>query len=366
MSLADTVLPLSYGQYSYISQQEFDLTTLSLDFQSGQEGEDELVLIFPSGEKRPLTDKGFASLCRVIQVPLSFAKRLKDDHNYEVLTYLQKQMSISYVHEPAVVVCDTRENTVLSITTKDYLLESIHAVCEMDKDILKISETSKATLTARSEDDAYLRYGFITKRGKLAADNSEYDFGHVFAYSLYGYEQPHTYQVAVRCDDMAVILLPFKPEHYSTSSSTFAGDLVSIIENFDSAGWLELDGYLQKLKGINASLREVKETKQRLVKTLKVDKEDRETEKRFEEFFGWKKLVDKYEIKTLEPKLSKRWMMGAASNLNLLDVYLKLVSETTHAPDLLYDKRSKLEKYSSRLLGRIPDLAEKNPPKVTF
>jgi hypothetical protein len=335
---------------------------LSFDFQDEQ-----LQLLFPSGEKRSLTDKGFESLCRVIQVLLAFAKRLRADQNYEVLTYLQKQMSLAYLHEPAVVVCDTRENVVLSVTTKDFLLESLHAVVEMDKEILKTaSESAKATLTVRFETDGYLRYGFITKRGKVAADTSEYEFGHVFAYSLYGYEQPHTYQVAVRSDDMSVILLPFKPEHYSTSSNTFTGDLISVIENLDSSGWLELDSYLQKLIGTNASLREVKETKQRLVKTLKVDKEDRETEKRLEEFFGWKKLVDKYEIKTLSPKPSKRWMMSATSNLNLLDLYLKLVAETTHAPDLTYDKRLRLERYASRILDRVPDLAEKNPPKVFF
>jgi hypothetical protein len=103
------------------------------------------------------------------------------------------------------------------------------------------------------------------------------------------------------------------------------------------------------------------------MKGLRVDKEDKETEERIEGFFGWKKLVDRYEIKSLSPKPSKKWLMSATSHLNLLDVYVKLIAETTHAPaTLAYEIRSKLEKYASKMLGRLPDLAEKDPPKVIF
>jgi hypothetical protein len=360
--------PRSYGKYSYLTQQEFDLTSLSLDLR-----DDVLHLIFPSGEKRPLTDLGFESLCRVIQVPLAFAKRLRKDGRCEVLSYLQKQLSSAYLKEPAVVVCDsstTRDtsNHVLSVTTKACILKSLHDVCAMDKEIVSVAEKfSKAELKVRMEDGTSLRYGFMTKRAKPMADSSEYEFGHVFCYSLYGYEMPHIYQIALRCDDMSLLVLPFKPEYYDASSTTFLGDLGSAIEHLDSAGWVELESYLQRMHGVKASLREVKETKQRLAKTLKVDKEDKETEKRLEEFFGWKKLVERYEIKELSPKPSKRWYMSAQSHLSLLDVFIKLVSETTHAPSTLDNlKRTKLEKYATRILGRMPDLAEKSPPKLVF
>jgi hypothetical protein len=360
MPKADTIQPISFGKYAYISQQEFDLTTLSLEV-----SDDNLVLVFPTGDKRPITEKGFQSLCQLIQVPLSFAKRLKEDGNTHVLQYLQKQMSAAYLRELAIVVCDTTNNHVLSVTSNDKLLPSFHAVVEMDKDILKAAETfAKANLTARFEDDAYLRYGFMTKRSKPLADDSEYEFGHVFAYSLYGYEQPHFYQVAVRLEDMSVLVLPFKPEYLSTTSTSFFGDLISKVETLGTEGWGDLEGFLARMKAVRASLREVKETRQRLIKTLKVDKEDTETEQRMEEFFGWKTLVQKYEIRSLDPKPSKRWFMSAPSHLNLLDIYKKLVCETTHAPNTLEaDKRLRLQKYATKMLGKQPDMAEKEPPK---
>lgn len=367
MSRSDTVNPLAYANYSYIAQQEFDLSSLSLDLDG-----DELRLIFPSGESRPLTDKGFESLCRVIQVPYGFAKRLRKDGRCEVLTYLQKQLSHAYLKEPATVVCDSstyRETAgkVLSVTTKDHILKGVHDVVAMDQEILKVAENfAKAELKIRLEDDAYLRYGFMTKRGKLTADESDYEFGHVFCYSLYGYEPPNIYQIALRCADMSLIVMPFKPEYFNASLPTFLGDLSSQLEHLDSAGWGELDSYLMRMKNIKASLREVKETKHNLVRSLKVDKEDRETEKRMEEFFGWKNLVERYEIKEITPKPSKRWYMAAQSHLSLLDVFVKLVSETTHAPALAHTKRAKLEKYATRLMGRLPDLAEKAPPKIAL
>lgn len=371
MPLADGIQPLSPTIHSYLQQQEVDLNALSLEVDDGV-----LSLIFPGGDKKPLTEKGFASLCRVIQVPLGFGKRLKEDGCGHVLSYLQKQLSQSYLREPAIIVTDVSTNTavrasaghVLAVTTKSHILPALDKILELDAEILKVAkEYSRAHLRARIEVDGTLRYGFMTKKGKVSADSSEYEFGHVFTYSLLGLEQPQLYQVAIRTEDLSSLTLPFKPVVYEVSSPTFMGDLIAALETLGSEGWGELEAYLGRLKGVNASLKEVKDTRQKLTKALKIDKEDKETAERLEQFFGWKKLIERYDIKSLSPKPSKKWLMSASSHLNLLDVYLKLISETTHAPNTLeHDIRLRLEKYASKMMGRLPDLAEKEPPKVQW
>jgi len=370
MPLSEGIKPLSPIIYSYLHQQEIDLNSLSLEIEEGI-----LSLVFPDGSKKPFTDKGFASLCKVIKVPLSFGKRLKEDGFSHVLSYLQKQLSQSYLREPAIVVTDNSTNTVvrpsaghiLSVTTKTHILPSFDKIIELDSEILKAAEMSKADLRARLEDDGILRYGFFTKKGKFSADSSDYEFGHVFAYSIYGLDLPQIYQVAIRNEDLSSLVLPFKPLTYEVNSSAFMGEIISAVESLGTEGWSDLESYLSRLKSVSASLREVKETKQKLLKALKIDKEDKETPERLEQFFGWKKLVERYEIKSLDPKPSKKWFMSASSNLNLLDVYLKMISETTHAPNTLdSDVRIRLEKYASKMLGKFPDLSEKEPPKVQW
>jgi len=371
MALSPAVQPLSITAYSFLHQEEVGLDTLALEI-----NDEILHLAFPSGESYPLTQKGFESLCKLIQVPVGFANRLKDDGAGHVLSYLQKQLSQTYLRDSVLIVRDTSTNPnvrasaghILAVTTKEYILPDLSKVAELDAEILKTAQAiTNGELRTRLEVDGTLRYGFVVKKDKVGADSSEYEFGHVLSYSLYGLELPQIYQVAIRCEDLSTLVLPFKPAEYPVNGSNFMADLLSAVETLDSMGWTDLEGYLTRLKSVNASLREVKETRQKLLRSLKVDKDDRDTGERLEQFFGWKKLVERYEIKTLAPKPSKRWYMSASSNLNLLDLYLKLIAETTHAPNTISNEtRAKLDKYASRLLAKFPDLAEKEPPKVQW
>lgn len=367
--LSESVSPLSVSVFSFLEQREIDLATVSLDL--GDSGA--LVLALSETESYPLTPRGFESLCRVIQVPVGFGKKLRDDGASHVLSYLQRQLAQTYVREPVIIVLDksTIRDTadhILAVTTKDMILPSNEAISEMDHEILKTAQNyAKTELVSRVEVDGTLRYTFVAKQARLSVDTSEYRFGHVYAYSLYGLEAPQIYQVAVRCEDMSTMTLPLKPAEYSTRNATFLGDLLSAIEALDTAGWTDLDIFLTRLNGVKASLYEIKETRQKMLKMLKVDQEDLETNERIENFFGWKKLQARYEIKTMSQKPSKKWYMSAASDLKLLDVYLKLIAETTHAPNTLpVESRIKLEKYATKMLGRMPDLAEKEPPKIEF
>jgi len=348
---------LQLTAYNGLSREEHDLTTLDLEMDG-----DELRLIFPDGRSLPLADEGFASLCKLLTVPLGFAKKLRDNHRGNVLAYLQKQLGRVNLTEPASIFIKDGEGAhVLSVVEAKMHLSDRAAYQSLDKEI---REKAKGELYAVYEREYTVQYFFVTKEEEVPADpeKSTWKFGHLFSYSLIGLEPFSFRQAAIRVADASLSILPFKPVTLE-NGRTFLGEMQSQVENFNTEGWTDLCYIVERLVNVNASLQEVKDARVKL-RGLKVDADDNETLERIEKHFGWKEIVKAYEIKTLSPKPSKKWYMSAQSPYSLFYVHNKLVAEATHAVDADPKVENKIHTNASRLMKKTPDLSEKAPPKV--
>lgn len=342
----------SYG----IEQLEFDLPNLDLEM---EEADGDLKLVFPDGKSLPLTDDGFSSLSRLIGVPHGFAKKLREDGRSHVLAYLQKQLGRAWLQEPAIVVIQ-KGKEVVSVTSSKNILPDRTAVMALDTEIRKAAGDKLVQI--RYEDFNVLYYFLVRKEVvEQDPDKSEYEFYHVFDYSVVGHQPPKFYQAAKRCLDNTTMTLPFKPEIFEVGMS-FSGNVISHVENLDVLGWGDLCGFVGRLSSVKASLQEVKEARSKL-RLLKIDKEDHATAERVEAYFVWKKIVEAYDIKSLETKPSKKWFMSAPSPYTLFYVQNRLANEATHAPDVTSAVRSKIQKLATKFMKKMPDLAEKAPPK---
>lgn len=361
-SAVDALRPDSF---SFLRYKEVELSSLELEM------EDELSLLFPDGEKLGTTSKGFRSLCALLGVPYGFAKKLTTDGKSHVLGTLQKQLSRA-MREPVVAVCDA-EDTVLSFCEKHTLPLRSDNFHMLDDEIIKVcgTENFKATLVARKVYHGDVFYYFDQGSSTIDADpESTYRYQTVLHYCAVGLHRPYFYEQAVREVDGAVFVITEKPVYFeSTTFQKLVNDLLAEIEGIKDGSFNFLNLTIAKLKASTASLREVKEARQKIGKALKAaENEDaKEIKKRVEGIFRWRKITKAYDIAALDPKPSKKWYMSAAAPYDLFHVYSNFAREVTHAPNTLeMEARLSLQRWSAKMLHRVPDLAEHAPPKVNF
>jgi hypothetical protein len=350
--------------YSGVTYKTVELSNVGLEMDESSE----LISVFPDGDRAQLTPFGFESLCESIQVPLRFARRLKQEGKSHVLAYLQKQLARAYSAEPVIAV--VRDKRLESVTLDNLLPYKGMDITELDDAITRhcSDETCKVSWTGRSILGNDVVYDFVQGQQKIDADpdGSEWQFGYSFHYSIIGSELPYFTAFAVRKSNMARMEFPERRFRHKLSRNkrygTAVDSMLEYLSDLPPPNWDILNGYVKKLVSIPASMRELKEVRNRLVRALKIDKEDKATAERIDKSLYWNEIVSEYGLKDLEVKPTRNWYMRASTPHTLWYVYDVLIRETTHAPnDLAFESRKKLHAYSAKLLDRVPDLAEKTP-----
>lgn len=348
--------------YSGMSYRELELCRAELDMDE----DGDLVVIFPDDdEKAKLTEYGFASLCEALKVPIRFGKRLREDGKNHILAYLQKQLSQAYAIEPVIAVL--KEKYLLSFTTPNLLPFQGTEVSELDQAIIDhCMATGSITLESRMVSNDDIVYDFVLDQKVIDADpnHSEWKCGHSFHYSLIGKELPYFTVFAIRVADGSRMVFPERRFRHKLSRNkkydSMKESVFDYLKALPEPEWDALSGYMKKLTAVSASMRELKDVRSRLVRALKVDKDDKATVERIEKLLYWNEIVEEYGLKDLDVKPSKNWFIKASTPHTLWFIYNILALEATIAPnDMPYETRQKMFSYSAKLLDRTPDLAEK-------
>lgn len=341
-----------------IEKTEFDLSKLDLDYNK----DGDLSLVFPDGNIKPLSPEGFETLCQVISVPYSFAKKIHQSGRSHVLAYLQKQLAQAWVKDPVVTVVNNGQ--VVSVAHPSKLFMQRDEMLQLDAEIRKAAGDKLSRVEVdRNKFTVTYYIDYFSDVLEEDPEKSSYTLRCMIEYSLVGWEHPSVYYGAVREVDTTMLYLPIKPTYFPVSA-LLVGDIISTISTLDASGWTDLRYAVVKIANTSASLQEVKEARAKLLK-LKADKADGETETRINDLLRWSQIVKDYELKGKKPKPSRKWYMSAAAPYTLFHVHNVLTREATFAPaDTNTEVVDKLFSLDQKFLKKLPDMAEHNPPKV--
>jgi len=328
-------------------------------------------------EERPcllLARTGFESLCEQLKVPIRFADRLQREGRNHVLSYLQKQLSQNKNKDLTVVVCEKDE--VKAFTEPARLPFRGKQIYDLDKAVLEYMKNDPdKELVGRVDADGILGYKISFGPPREMEDDpegSEWTMGYIFNYSVYGLEESHIVMYAERADTGGVVQLPAEAFEHTFKVRVREGEeepdpvkqFLEEVEELEEPNWNYLRGYIKKLSSVGASMRELREVRSKLNRTLKVDKDDIGTAERINEALDWEEINEAYGLKELKP--SRNWYIRASTPKTLFEVTDVLIREATHAPNTVpVDKIRKLNAHATKLLKKVPDLAEK-PPKMPW
>jgi hypothetical protein len=349
-----TVQPLVESVIKTIVYEQIELSKVSL-----LEDGDKLNAVLPAGKKLEMTKDGISTMCEILEVPKKFALKLWEDGRGNVLSYIQEQLSAS-IREPVYVVY--RDKTLFSFAAKENLLLFSQAVLDFDKKLLENDKITVRYREIRGETLSYFVYD--EERSVSADDNIVWQVGYLIEVPLYGIAKFRISIQAVRSKDLGRLIIDtpdydtptLKDKIENVQTNGFNGSLASY--------WDYLSGYIKKLKAATASMQEVKNVKDKLVRSLKVDKSDTETKDRIETELKWKELYKAYNIKDMIPKPTKLWYAKASTTLTLWTICSFLVKEAAIAPLDVDEKKIKaLFLLSRKILEKIPDTSE-TPPQL--
>lgn len=353
--------------YIMVKYREVDLLTLEL--QVGTEAND-YSIVFDDGTEMVLSEKGFESLCKLLGVPLGFAKKLAADGKTHVLEYLQKQLSRT-VRDSVFAVHDG--TGIAFFLEKSDLIIPADKIPALDEKIIELGRNVEFPYQLVSRDtnaagDVYYYFDQGTQVMENDILKSEYTWESFLHYSAYGYHRPYFGQRLTRKADGATWLMHSRPKYLE--ATTYDNLVLEVLDGMEGLDKPSFEGFrfmLDKLNNAAASLREVKEARQKITKLLKADKDDHETPERIEKTFMWKKIVKAFSLREIVPKPSKKWFASAASPHTLFYVYSNFVRELTHAPNTVDSEfRLAAMRWSYKMLDKVPDLAESSPPKVDW
>jgi hypothetical protein len=330
-----------------------------------------------------LTDLGFKFLLSYLDVPLAFGKKLRNDGNGHVLSYLQKQLSNAH-KETISMVLNTETEEVMSFTEDPYIPFRGTEALTLDQ---RLHETLKKDICPFelkmnpeiSEDGTVIYTLMLKEPSEVSADQVMdgeqkvkplWKWGYQLKHSVLGADLPFVSTSLLRMVCTNLSYLAQKQFRYPIQNKNTLEERWQEVENFlltpPKAQWDKLNSWLHRLGKANASLAEVKDVRKQLLAVVKVDKEDIDSENRINGLLQWDLLKKAYRLDELEEKPSRQWYQRAATPLNLLHLYNSLTQEGTHLPNTVsVEKRQKLLVYGGKLLTKQPDLKDE-PPVVNW
>lgn len=356
--------PLSDTLINSINYINIELSKVTIE----DDGNVLVVVLSDRKDRLILSDKSIETLAKILEIPKKFAKKLQDEGRSHIIAYLQAQLSVC-VKEPVYIVYGEKE--VKAFSTKETLPIIGKDFLTMDE---KFLANGNIEIGYREIRGNTLSYYFFGEKRPINEDKSvttsEWSLGYLFNISLHGLEKPSCFIQAVRQSDMSRVIID-EVDLEKRDGLTVTDKVLGILKdkNFKSridAYWNYLIGYVKKLYSINASMKETKEIKDKLVRALKVDKDDKETKERIEKELHWKDLVEAYDIKTMSTKPTKLWYAKASTPYSLWSAFNLLTRESAAAPLDVEEKKIKcLTLKARKTLEGVPDLSEK-PPVVEF
>jgi hypothetical protein len=378
MSINPVVGSLPSGYINSLVYDTVKLPDMEIEIEPSGDG---LLAKIPDKPMYKLTDGALENLCKYLEVPFKFAKKLREAGNNHVLAYLQQQLSKA-IQEPLtyVTVQEGEENNLLSFTEKRFLPFRGQEGLDLDNAVLDFAkkEDFPMELANRQFVNGDVHYLFLHKdEVAVACDPSErglqplWRWGYTFGYSLFG-KGPGRFGTEIQ--RMCCTNLTYLPDKVFGNTPSWGEDYASkleTVENFflkdtPTADWRQLQRWVKRLANVPSSMNELKDARRKLHSVLMVDKEDKETEERIDAALQWRRVVKEYGLDDKEFKPSKTWYMRATTPLTLFDLYNTITREATAAPNTVpFDNRQGLLVYGGKMLSKIPDISE-NPPSVTW
>jgi hypothetical protein len=331
------------------------------------------------GDQYAVSTDAMEDLCRYIEAPFGFVRKLADGNKGHVVAYLQQQLASAFATRPVTMVtCPTSTlvegsapgsgTTIVSFTDQELLHYPGPDLVAIDRLLAEAAAGSPLELRARAQDGPDVEYQLVYRVPQEIAGES-WRWGYRLEISAAGHHEPRWSTMLVRGGCGSQIFLTAKQYRVPLPGGPTVEDrwstIAQLIAGPPTTEWRFIGNQIERLQQA-ASVAEVKLVRSKLRRGLMVDKDDRETGDRIDQACRWRDIDQKYDFKNMPFKPTSRWFQRASTPVPVIDLVLLTAREATHAPNTVDPKKRRdLLGLAGKLLIGVPDLVDL-PPDMTW